>query len=38
MRQAEGYQITLLFLDEIEDEEEEEQVETENRWTPRFRG
>lgn len=35
MRQAEGYQITLLFLDEIEDEEE--RAEAENRWTPRFR-
>lgn len=37
MRQSGGYQITLLFLDEIEDEAEVEQMEMEDQLTARFR-
>lgn len=37
MRQAEGYQITLLFLDAAADEEDEDAAEMEDRWNPRFR-
>ena len=37
MRQAEGHQITLLFLDAAADEEDEDTAEMEERWNPRFR-
>lgn len=37
MRQADGHQITLLFLDSQVQEEDEEEGEMDARWSPQFR-
>jgi Zn-dependent peptidase ImmA (M78 family) len=37
MHQQDGFQVTLLFLDDVEMEEREEDGEVERSWQPRFR-